>query len=137
MKTKDDFSFRVEHTGGMAVTNGPEFICNIAQRLFYMVPGTDDYNRKMGLDITTRAKRPYQDGYRDSEYELEVMKQFIDYTDIVPSVVVAIYQSRMLIVTMIATYNGEEFTLRTSSNLNMLATQILPKEIDPAPYHPQ
>lgn len=134
LKTRDDFSFRVEHTGGMAVTSGGEFICNTVQRLFYMVPGMDEYNREMGLDITTRAKRPYQDGARDTEYETEIMRQFITYTDIIPTVVVALYQSKMLIITMAATYNGEEFTIRASSDPNRLATQILPKAIDPPNY---
>lgn len=134
MKTKEDFSFRTEHTGGMAVTSGQEYICNIAQRLFYMAPGTDEYNREMGLDITTRAKRPYHDGYRDSEYEQDVLKQFLTYTDIIPSIVVAMYQDKMLVITMMASYNGEEFTLRASSDPSRLATQILPKDIDPKEY---
>ncbi|MCM1295172.1 MAG: hypothetical protein NC311_06495 [Muribaculaceae bacterium] len=118
----------------MALSSGAEFICNVAQRLFYMVPGTDSYNRDMGLDITTRAKRPYQDGFRDSDYEQDVLKQFLAYTDIIPSAVVAIYQDKLLIVTMLAKYNGEEFTLRASSDPNRLATQILPKNVEPKPY---
>lgn len=134
MKTKDDFSFRTEHTGCMAVTSGKEYICNIAQRLFYTIKGADEYNRDMGLDLPTRAKKPYHDGYRDSEYEQEVLKQFLTYTDIIPSVVVAMYQDKMLIITMRATYNGEEFTLRASSDPKKLATHILPKDIDPKDY---
>lgn len=134
MDTKSDFSCRIGRTGSMILTNGPEYICNIAQRMFYMVPGTDKWNKNMGLDITTRAKRPYQNGERDSDYEQEILKQFIEYTDIIPSAVVAMYQDKLLIITMLAKYNGEEFTLRVSSDPNKLATQILPKVVEPIHY---
>jgi len=130
-RTKDDISWRLEYTGMAAVTSGLEYVINVANRLFFMIPGIDDYNKDMGLDIQTRAQRAAADGSRDTEYEQMIMQQFRTYTDIIPTGVVAIYQGHLLMIHMTAVYNGEDFQLKTSSDPNRLATQILPKEIFP------
>lgn len=129
IKTKEDFTYRQEHTGSMAVSSGLEYICNIVQRMFYLIPGLDDYETSMGLDITTRATKPYEDGYRDSDYEQEIVRQFITYTDIIPSTVMAVYRDRILVVSMMASYNGEDFQIMVSSDPTQLSTQVLPKVI--------
>lgn len=113
----------------MVVANGMEYICNVAQRLFYMIPGTDDYNKNMGLDITTRAHRPYDSDMRDVEYEQMVMEQFLTYTDIIPAIVNAVYKDNVLTVTMTASYNGEDFQIIITSDRKVLATYIDPKNV--------
>lgn len=126
---KRDFTFRVQHTGAMAISQQGERIVNICQRLFFMKPGTDIYNTNMGLDIQGRAMRPYADGERDTEYENEIIRQFIDYTDIVVGSINVTFRNSMLVVVMSGRLDGMEFRLQLSSDPNTLATQILPKVI--------
>ena len=76
-------TFRMGRVGDPIVSNGIEAVCNILQRLLFMVPGMDDYNTNMGLDITTRAKRSYIDNTRDTEYESMIVEQMNTYTDII------------------------------------------------------
>lgn len=127
---KSDITFRMStRTGEAIVSSNGESVCNMFQRLLYMVPGTDDYNKNMGLDITTRAKKPHINGTRDTEYEALVAEQLFAYTDIVPLNVVAIFQDQILAIYMDCRIDDQEFRLQTSSDTNKLATQILPKTV--------
>lgn len=94
-----------------------------------MIPGEDDYEKEMGLDITTRSKRPYTENERDTEYEAMITKQLYTYTDIIPITVVAIYQNKLLIVMMDCMYDNKEYRLQASSDPNLLATKIEPKVV--------
>ena len=128
--SKSDLTFRMTtRTGEAIVSRNGESICNTFQRLLYMVPGTDDYEKNMGLDITTRAKKPHVNGERDTEYEAKIVEQLYAYTDIVPLNIVAIFQDQILIIYMDCMIDNQEFRLQASSDSDKLATQILPKTV--------
>ena len=126
---KQDLSYRVGYSGNAIFASGGEVICNTFHRLLYMIPGEDDYEKEMGLDITTRSKRPYTENERDTEYEAMITKQLYTYTDIIPITVVAIYQNKLLIVMMDCMYDNKEYRLQASSDPNLLATKIEPKVV--------
>lgn len=125
-------TFRMGRVGDPIVSNGIEAVCNILQRLLFMVPGMDDYNTNMGLDITTRAKRSYIDNTRDTEYESMIVEQMNTYTDIIPTNVVAIFKDNMLIISITGKLSGNEFMFQTSSDPDTFAAQIQPKVVG---YH--
>lgn len=125
-------TFRMGRVGDPIVSNGIEAVCNILQRLLFMVPGMDDYNTNMGLDITTRAKRSYIDNTRDTEYESMIVEQINAYTDIIPTNVVAIFKDNMLIISITGKLSGNEFMFQTSSDPDTFAAQIQPKVVG---YH--
>lgn len=125
-------TFRMGRVGDPIVSNGIEAVCNILQRLLFMVPGMDDYNTNMGLDITTRAKRSYIDNTRDTEYESMIVEQMNTYTDIIPTNVVAIFKDSMLIISITGKLSGNEFMFQTSSDPDTFAAQIQPKVVG---YH--
>lgn len=125
-------TFRMGRVGDPIVSNGIEAVCNILQRLLFMVPGMDDYNTNMGLDITTRAKRSYIDNIRDTEYESMIVEQMNTYTDIIPTNVVAIFKDNMLIISITGKLSGNEFMFQTSSDPDTFAAQIQPKVVG---YH--
>lgn len=125
-------TFRMGRVGDPIVSNGIEAVCNILQRLLFMVPGMDDYNTNMGLDITTRAKRSYIDNTRDTEYESMIVEQMNTYTGIIPTNVVAIFKDNMLIISITGKLSGNEFMFQTSSDPDTFAAQIQPKVVG---YH--
>lgn len=127
--TKSNITFRMSRMGDPIVSNNGENICNIFQRILYMVPGTDDYNPDMGLDIVSRSKLQYTEGTRDTDYETRIVDQLFKYTDIVPLNVIAIYQDRILRIYMDCTIDNQEFRLQSSSDLDKFSTQILPKQV--------
>ncbi|MCM1532569.1 MAG: hypothetical protein NC114_09905 [Ruminococcus flavefaciens] len=126
---KKDLSYRVGYSGNAIVASGGEVICNSFHRLLYMIPGEDDYNKEMGLDVTTRSKRPYSENERDTEYEAMIVKQLYEYTDIIPLTVVAVYQNQLLVIMMDCMYDNKEYRLQASSDPNRLATKIEPKVV--------
>lgn len=126
---KTDITFRMSRLGDPVASNSGEAVCNKFQRLLYMIPGTDDYNPNMGLDITTRAKRPYAEGARDTEYETQITEQLYTYTDIVPLSVIAIFSNKSLVILLNCQVNNQEFQVQVSSDPNALATVIQPKVI--------
>ena len=130
---KQDLTFRTGYSGNAIVARNGEVVCNAVHRLLYMIPGEDDYNKEMGLDITSRSKRPYTEGERDVEYEGMIVKQLYAYTDIIPLNIVALYQNRMLIIMMDCMYDNKQYRLETSSDPNRLETKISPKVVG-APY---
>jgi len=126
---KKDLSYRIGYSGNAIVASGGEVVCNAFHRLLYMIPGEDDYNKEMGLDVTTRSKRPYVENERDTEYEAMIVEQVSKYTDIIPINVVALYQNKLLVIMMDCSYDNHEYRLQASSDPELLATKIEPKVV--------
>lgn len=127
--TKKDITYRVGYSGNAIIATGGEVVCNAFHRLLYMVPGQDEYNKDMGLDITTRCRRQYTENSRDVEYETMIVEQLNKYTDIQPISVVVVYQNGMLIVVMDCIYDNNEFRLQDSSDPDTLAAMVEPKVV--------
>lgn len=99
---------------------------NVAYRLFHMVPGDDDRDPERGLNIAAKKFQTYGPDSRDVEYESEIKRQFMKYTDIIPKDINATFQNGLMVVLINVTYNGREFMVSLSSDPNKLSTMIQP-----------
>lgn len=120
----EDFTMRISQSGDTVIANRSEYICNVAVMLFNMVPGTDDYNSNMGLNIGAKKFQPYTEGSRDSAYEAEIVKQFNTYTDLVPTNVIATFTKGHFTVLMSVELNGETYNVSVTVNDNNLTDVI-------------
>ena len=93
-----DLTFRTDRSGNMVKGTRGEYVCNIAQMLFAMVPGADAYEPDRGLAIQQHLNQAYVEGARDAGYESEIRKQFIAYTDLIPTDVLAFYMNKTLFI---------------------------------------
>lgn len=118
IKKPSDFSFHMDRTGKPIVTSGAEHVRAVVTRLFGMLPGTDEYNPEMGLDLIGRRTRTYVEMTRDTEYETMIKKQLTTYTDLVPIEVSAVYMNKTLIVSLTVQYFGDSYTMQLSSELD-------------------
>lgn len=128
--TKKDISYRLGYSGNAILASGGEVVCNAFHRLLYMVPGEDEYNKDMGLDITSRCKRPYTENSRDVEYETMIAQQLMTYTDIQPITLVAMFQNGILVILMDCMYNNNQYRIQDSSDPDTLAAMVEPKTIN-------
>lgn len=127
---KTDLTMRMGRTGDWATASTlGERVCNIVQMLFHTIPGTDDYNKDMGLDIAAQSQRSYVAGERDTAYEARIIKQFSEYTDLIVNSAVAVYDKKLMYVFMSAVFEGETINLRVTSGPENLSVAILPKDI--------
>lgn len=111
LRKKEDLTFRMGRTGSMVVGKRGEYVCNIVQMLFSMVPGTDEFDINRGLDIRSRNHKPYTEGTRDTEYENEILQQFTTYTDLMPLNIVAMYLRGTFLVYMEISYENQVYSL--------------------------
>ena len=111
-----DLTFRTDLTGNMILGRRGEYVCNIAQMLFTMVPGYDEYAPEKGLDIARRKVRAYVQNTRDSAYESMIIKQFTTYTDLIPLQVIAMYLNESLHVYMMIRYLDGIYEMDIDSN---------------------
>ena len=124
-KTKvQDFTNRVESSGKVALSSNAEHIVNVIQRLLHISPGTDIYNPDMGLDVIARSRRPYTDGYRDTTYETLIGRQILEYTDIVPVNIVAVYKNQSLVLYMDVRYSDQLYRLQIGTDESDVRTMI-------------
>lgn len=123
--TPNDLAWRVNKNKTLVVVTSPtEYVANTVTRLFHMHRGSDDFNRDMGLDIITHAKRKYSPNSRDIEYENEVTRQLTEYTDIEVDNAVAVYRNGMLIVGLEVRYENVSYNISMTSEPESLAKII-------------
>lgn len=129
MPTTYDFSFKMDRNGKSVLTSGGEHVRGVATMLFAMVPGTDEYNPEMGLDLNGRKFKMYEEFTRDIEYENEIRSQFTTYTDLVPVEIMAIYVKNSLYISLTVKYMSEVFNIQVSSdtgaNMDELTSLII------------
>lgn len=106
------------------MSKSAEYVLNKCTMLFNMVPGDDEYNPKMGLNLQAKRFQSYVDGSRDHDYESEIVKQFTTYTDIIPLNVVAMSVKSVFVILMTITYSNEIYQLETSSKEDELSLLI-------------
>ena len=119
-----DITFRQSRNHNNPTSTVGEYIANITQRLFNMVPGDDEYNLDMGLDIFGHVNRAFENGQRDTVYESKITEQFATYTDLNVSGVIALYSDGILYVSMAVSYAGRNYILETNSTGNDLISLI-------------
>ena len=132
MKIARDLTYRMESSGAPALTSPAEYIMNVAQRLFNMIPGTDDFNKDMGLNISSRMRMAMENGETDPDFESRIMKQFSTYTDIVPVSVHVIYHNKTANIIMDVAYNNQRFEMQLGPRAETdspLSIRIQPKVI--------
>lgn len=93
-----DLTFRTDSNGNMIKGRRGEYVCNIVQMLFAMTPGSDPYEPDKGLAIQQHLHKAYIERTRDAAYESEIRKQFINYTDLQPTDVLALYVNKCLFI---------------------------------------
>lgn len=101
-----DLTYRTDRTGNMVKGKRGEYVCNLAQLLFNMVPGTDEYEPDKGLDIARKRNRTYTKETRDTDYENQIVTQFTKYTDLIPVNVIAMYMNNSLHIYMSIRFEG-------------------------------
>lgn len=101
-----DLTYRTDRTGNMVKGKRGEYVCNLAQLLFNMVPGTDEYEPDKGLDIARKRNRTYTKETRDTDYENQIVAQFTKYTDLIPVNVIAMYMNNSLHIYMSIRFEG-------------------------------
>lgn len=111
MANKTDLTFRTDRNNNMVVGKRGEYVCNVVTLLFNMVPGTDEYNPKRGLDIRRKAAQPNEGGTRDGSYEREIVSQFTTYTDLIPMNVVVRYNNHKMYIYMQVRYQDVIYEL--------------------------
>ena len=121
---KTDITFRQSRTYANPTAATGEYVVNIAQRIFHMRKGEDEYSPGMGLDIQSRANSLAEERTRDTEYETEIVNQFNRYTDLVPTMVLCTFLKRTLIVIMEVRHQNTIYRLQVTSEPNTLASII-------------
>ena len=93
-----DLTFRTDSAGNMVKGRRGEYVCNIVQMLFAMNPGSDPYEPEKGLAIQQHLHKSYIERTRDAGYESEIRKQFLNYTDLQPTDILALYVNKCLFI---------------------------------------
>lgn len=93
-----DLTFRIDRTNNAIISRGGEHVLNVVQMMFNTVPGEDEYNTDMGLNIGAAKHHAHPNGSRYTEYEARIENQFLTYTDLIPvQVIVLMKDGRMII----------------------------------------
>ena len=119
-----DISYRMDRIGNMIEPKRGEYVCNIAQMLFNLVPGQDEYDPERGLNIRGKLYQPFSNGARDPSYESEIMKQFNKYTDLIPANVIAIYLNGQYHVYMDVTYRNQVYMMDIAADADTLTAVL-------------
>ena len=93
-----DLTFRTDSAGNMVKGRRGEYVCNIVQMLFAMILGSDPYEPEKGLAIQQHLHKSYIERTRDAGYESEIRKQFLNYTDLQPTDILALYVNKCLFI---------------------------------------
>ena len=119
-----DLTFRVDKGGASIRSIRGEYVVNICQLLFNLVPGTDAYEPERGLAIRHKVHQPYTDKTRDTEYENEIIKQFTTYTTLIPTQVLAVYMNNSLFIYMNIKFEGDIYELDMVANIDTLTAML-------------
>ena len=119
-----DISYRMDRIGNMIEPKRGEYVCNIAQMLFNLVPGTDEYDINRGLNIRGKLYQPMVEGTRDASYENEIIQQFTRYTDLIPSNVIAVYLNKQYHVYMDVTYRNQVYMMDITADPDTLTVML-------------
>ncbi|WP_300943966.1 hypothetical protein [uncultured Duncaniella sp.] len=124
MADTTDLTFRTDRNNNMVIGKRGEYVCNVVNMLFNMVPGTDEYNPKRGLDIRRKARQPNESGSRDTSYESEIISQFTTYTDLIPMNVVVRYKNHKMYIYMQVRYMDVIYELDINNELDDIKTVL-------------
>lgn len=116
MDTTVDITWRIDRNGNTILSKRGEYIVNIAQMLFNIRPGTDEYDSHKGLFIKDKINKPFAENSRDTAYESEIVKQFTKYTDLVPVNVIAVYLKGKYRIYMQIRYMDQIYELEMSAS---------------------
>ena len=117
-----DITFRTDRSGNMVKGTRGEYVCNTTQMLFAMIPGSDPYEPERGLAIQQHLNQAYVDGTRDANYESEIRKQFINYTDLSPTEVLAFYTNKTLFIYIAFLLDGDIYEVDVKATHDALDT---------------
>lgn len=126
----EDITMRTSQSGEGIIATRSEYICNVVNMLFNLVPGTDDYNSDMGLNIGAKKFQQYTEGMRDTGYESEIVKQLNTYTDIIPTSVIATYTNKHLTIFIVAQLNNETYNITVNTDDNFM-TNVITERVNP------
>lgn len=116
MDTVVDMTWRTDRNGNTIISKRGEYIVNIAQMLFNIRPGTDEYDSEKGLFIKDKLHKAYAENSRDTAYEIEILRQFTKYTDLVPVNVLAVYLKGKYRIYMQIRYMNQLYELEMSAS---------------------
>lgn len=92
-----DLTFRVDRVGNVIMASESEHVMNVIQFLLNSIPGMDDYNNDMGINLNSIRVRPHNtNGSRDTKLELEIGEQISKYTDLTPINVVVTFPGNVM-----------------------------------------
>ena len=124
MENTTDLTLRTDRVGNMITGKRGEYVCNVAQMLFNMVPGTDEYEPKRGLNVKGKLQQTYMENSRDSAYESEIMQQFTQYTDLIPVNVVVLFKDKSLYIYMADKYQEMIYQIDVTADKNSLTAML-------------
>ena len=101
-----------------------EHVLDTINRLFHMVPGTDEYDPNWGLNIAAQKFIPHDKNGRNSQYENDILTQLGKYTDLTAKTVTARYYKDNLVVLMDIMYKNKTYMVSISSEPDSLATIV-------------
>jgi len=119
-----DLTFRPDRTGNMIKGRRGEYVVNICQMLFNLVPGTDEYEPERGLAIRRKLQQTYVEKTRDTTYESEITRQFNQYTDLRPMQVLAVYMNKSLFIYMSIKFEGQLYELDMVADQSTLTAML-------------
>lgn len=119
-----DLTFRPDRTGNMIKGRRGEYVVNICQMLFNLVPGTDEYEPERGLAIRRKLQQTYVEKTRDTTYESEITQQFNQYTDLRPMQVLAVYMNKSLFIYMSIKFEGQLYELDMVADQSTLTAML-------------
>lgn len=119
-----DLTFRPDRTGNMIKGRRGEYVVNICQMLFNLVPGTDEYEPERGLAIRRKLQQTYVEKTRDTTYESEITRQFNQYTDLRPIQVLAVYMNKSLFIYMSIKFEGQLYELDMVADQSTLTAML-------------
>lgn len=106
-----DLTFRTDRNKNPIYSKRGEYVCNIAKMLFNLIPGTDEYTPKRGLNIRAKMEEPGINNTRDAPYEHEIVEQFQTYTDLIPMNVIVQFRDHKIYVYLQVQYMDDIYEM--------------------------
>ena len=126
-----DLKFKADRSGLMGTTKSDaDYIIHIAKRLFYTVPGSDDYDPNRGLNIRSEMVKQHPPNGTNVEYQLQIEEQFKTYTDIQPMAVHCWYVNRSMVVFMTVAYRDRVYNITINPDQDDLGLKIDPVRLN-------
>lgn len=119
-----DLTFRTDRAGNMIRGRRGEYVVNVCQMLFNMVPGTDEYEPERGLAIRRKLQQTYEEKTRDTTYESEISRQLTTYTSLVPIQVLAVYMNKSLFIYMSIRFESQLYELDMVADQSTLTAML-------------